>query len=61
MEFDDGCVVTKMRLFNWIWNIIVIDPMAVLDLYGHHGGMHTFAFDDPNRTGNVLGGRLSWD
>ena len=36
-------------------------PMAVLDHYGHHGGMHTLTFDDPNRTGNVLGRWLPWD
>ena len=55
MEIEDGCVVTQMGLFIWNCNTIVIVPMTVLDYYGHHGGMHTFAFDDPNRTGNVLG------
>ena len=44
-----------------VWIITIIVPMAVLDHYGHHGGMHTLAFDDPNRTGNVLGQWLPWD
>ena len=61
MEFEDDCVATQMGLLNWNWNAIVIVPMAVLNHYAHYGGMHTFAFDDPNRTNNVLGRRLPWD
>ena len=40
---------------------IIIVPMAVLDHYGYHGGMHTLTSDDPNRTCNVLGLGLPWD
>ena len=55
-------LVTKMGLNYWNGIIIVIVPMAVLDHYGHHGGMHIyFIFDDPNWTSNVLGQRLPWD
>ena len=44
-----------------VWIITIIVPMAVLDHYGLHGGMHTLAFDVPNRMGNVLGRWLPWD
>ena len=53
------CIMLPKGVNVLVWFITIIVPMAVLDHYGHHGSMHTFAFDDPNRTGNVLGRRLS--
>jgi len=53
MDYPKG-----VNILEWI---IYFVPMAVLDHYGHHGGMHTLTSDDPNRTGNVLGRWLPWD
>ena len=56
-----GYIMLPKGVNAFVWIIIIIIPMAILDHYGHHGGMHTLAFDDPNRMGNVLGRWLPWD